>query len=463
MATLTKRMIDDAEAKATDYILWDDKVTGFGCRVFPSGKRGYVVQYRVGKRTRRLRLGLHGHLTVEEARRQAKIKLGDVAKGGDPSEDRHRQRKSLTVSQLCDDYLEACDKGLILGKQKGPKKPSTVSIDRGRIGRHIKPLLGSIRVIDLKRDDVERFMRDVAKGKTAADIRPQVRKQRNGRANGADEPEDEPKAAAGKIVYDGTVKKRGRAIVKGGRGTATRTIGLLGSILSYAVSEGVCAANVAHGIKTFGGRKRRMVLEPDQYRALGKALEAAMARPDDAKASAILRLIALTGLRRGEAVALKKAELNEAGRCFVLADSKEGESIRPIGLSAFDLLRHLPWGNSIFSYLFPADRKEGAHYSGFPKAWRRILATAEGLPAGLTPHGLRHAYASVANELGFTEATIGALLGHSSGKTTTSRYTHHVDAVLAAAADRVARRIDAMMTGREAETLQLPAVQASQP
>ena len=88
MGKLTKRLVESAGIRATDYILWDDDVTGFGCRVFPSGKRGYLVQYRVGKRTRRLALGLHGRLTVEEARKQAKIRLGEVAKGGDPSEDR---------------------------------------------------------------------------------------------------------------------------------------------------------------------------------------------------------------------------------------------------------------------------------------------------------------------------------------------------------------------------------------
>src|SRR5262249_38936530 len=156
---------------------------------------------------------------------QAKIRLGEVAKGGDPSEERHRQRKSLTVAQLCDQYLEACEKGLILGKRKRPKKASTIATDRGRIERHVKPLLGNIRVVDLKREEVERFVRDVARGKTAADVRPQQRRESNGRTG-------DVKAAAGKIAYSDTVKKRGRAIVRGGRGTATRTKDLLGSILS---------------------------------------------------------------------------------------------------------------------------------------------------------------------------------------------------------------------------------------
>ena len=66
----------------------------------------------------------------------------------------------------------------------------------------------------------------------------------------------------------------------------------------------------------------------------------------------------------------------------------------------------------------------------------------------MTPHTLRHSFASVAGDLGFTESTIAAMLGHAAG-TVTSRYVHHLDSVLVAAADKVATAIHAMMTGSE--------------
>ena len=72
-----------------------------------------------------------------------------------------------------------------------------------------------------------------------------------------------------------------------------------------------------------------------------------------------------------------------------------------------------------------------------------------GLP-GVTLHTLRHSFASVAADLGYAEATIGALLGHASG-TVTGRYTHVLDAVLIAAADRVATAVQGYMTGKSAE------------
>jgi integrase len=74
---------------------------------------------------------------------------------------------------------------------------------------------------------------------------------------------------------------------------------------------------------------------------------------------------------------------------------------------------------------------------------------------GVTPHTLRHSFASVAGDLGFTESTIAAMLGHAAG-TVTSRYVHHLDSVLVAAADKVARAIHGQMTGAEGKVVQMP-------
>jgi len=164
---LTKRVVENAEIKGGEYFVWCDELPGFGVRIYPSGRRSYLVQYRSKGRTRRAKIGLHGPITAEEARRSALALLGQVAKGEDPAEERAARRAAMTVRELCNLYVRAAEKGLIVGKKGTPKKGSTLLRDKSRIIRHVLPLLGNRKVVDLTRADVTRFMRDVAAGKTA--------------------------------------------------------------------------------------------------------------------------------------------------------------------------------------------------------------------------------------------------------------------------------------------------------
>lgn len=46
MARIIKWVVNTAETGSKDYVIWDDELPGFGLRVFASGKRSYVIQYR---------------------------------------------------------------------------------------------------------------------------------------------------------------------------------------------------------------------------------------------------------------------------------------------------------------------------------------------------------------------------------------------------------------------------------
>jgi len=85
MPKITKRIVEAAEVGDEDYIIFDSEIPGFEARILPSGKRSYLVQYRVGRKFRRMSLGLHGILTSEKARGEAIKVLGRVKDGEDPA------------------------------------------------------------------------------------------------------------------------------------------------------------------------------------------------------------------------------------------------------------------------------------------------------------------------------------------------------------------------------------------
>ena len=168
MPRLTKRVVDAAEAREKDYVIWDDELPGFGLRIFKSGKRSYVLQYRAAGRSRRYSIGLHGIWTPDTARKEARVQLGKIAQGENPAEARQADRNAMTVSELAERYIEAMDAGLIMGKGGRPKRPSTIYVNKGQLRGHIVPLIGQRRVQDLTKADVTKMMNDVIAGKTKA-------------------------------------------------------------------------------------------------------------------------------------------------------------------------------------------------------------------------------------------------------------------------------------------------------
>lgn len=410
MTKLSKRIVDQAEKAATDYFLWDEELPGFGLRVFRSGKRSYLVQYRAGGRTRRYTIGPHGVWTPETARKEARVLLGRIAQGDNPAEERQLDHKAITVKELCTLYVADLKAGLILGKGGRPKKATTIATDTGRIARHIIPLIGTRRVKDLTKADINRVLKDIMAGKTRVNVK--------------------------------TRKLRGRAIVRGGAGTATRTVGLMGGILTYACEAGIIETNPAHGIRKPKDVVRTRRLSEAEYRILGAILAGASEDGRYGLTADIIRQIALTGCRRGEIITLAWNEVDTAHSCLRLADSKEGSSVRPIGLPVVEYLESCRT-DEVGTYVFPGLGEDNA-FGSFPNHWDKIF---EGTAlADITAHVLRHSFASIGNDLGFTEVTIAALLGHSKGSVT-SKYIHSLDTALIMAADTISGYIHGLLDG----------------
>jgi hypothetical protein len=192
--------------------------------------------YRVGGRNtpaRKVTIGVYGKITVEDARKVASRILAKAELGEDVAAERAHARAEMTVGQLCDEYLV---EGITT------KKPSTIATDRSRIEAHIRPLLGGRPIGQITQGDVAKFLIDVAEGRTARDVR---------------------------------TRERGRSIVTGGKGAATRTVRLLGGIFSYAVSRGLLKESPCRGVKLYKDGRGERFLSMDEFRKLGETLRLA--------------------------------------------------------------------------------------------------------------------------------------------------------------------------------------------
>lgn len=389
--------------------IWDAAVPSFGARRQKGHAVAYVLKFRTAEgRQRWHTIGRHGApWTPDTAREEARRLLGEVVRGTDPSAEKSAKRTATTVAELCNQYFEDAEAGRLLTRRKTSKKPSTLLTDKGRIQRHIIPLLGQLPVAAVSRDDIDAFMHAVADGKTA------------GRTK--------------------TAKKRGLAHVRGGKGTASRTVGLLGAIFAYAVRKRMRTDNPVHGVIRFADGMKERRLSDLEYAALGRALREAEATAFWPYAVEAIRFLAMTGWRSGEALGLQWAQIDLARRTVTLTDTKTGRSVRPLPNRACEILRRLPSRDGL---VFRASRGEG-QMTGFRKIWDR-MAKLGPLPSDVTPHVLRHSFASLASDAGYSEPTIAAMVGHK-GRSVTSRYVHSADAVLLAAADVVANKTADLM------------------
>ena len=400
-------------------IVWDSVVTGLAVRCQQKA-RIFTLKYRFAGRQRWYSIGKHGSpWTVDSARTEAKRLLGLVADGVDPAEVKDYESKDITVSALCEMYLAEAPT-LILKRKKRPKKASTIAIDRSNIDSHIKPLIGKRPIRSITKTDVERMQQDIVAGKTAT--------------KGA------------------KTKPRGRAVVKGGPGTAARSVKVLGAVYTYAIEKkGLLKENPVNGVVVAETKSRERFLTTEELARLGNSLDACQKEGVNPTAIAAIRALIFTGARKSEILGLRWKWCDFERRQIRLPESKTDAKTIPLGAPALDLLSSLPriQGNP---FVFPATSGDG-HFIGLRKVWGNIRARA-GLD-DVRIHDLRHSFASVAVAGGDSLYLVGKVLGHRQAKTT-EKYAHLSDDPVLAVAERAANTIAAAMKGGGGEVVSLP-------
>ena len=286
---LTKRAIDAARytgkvsgRKAARCVLWDTLVPGFGVRLFPSGRKVFVIQYRPegSRMVRMMALDAFGVVTLDQARRRARRELAAISEGRDPLEERAKKRaasrrKSVeTVADLSAKWIEEYAK---------PRRRSWKGDER-RIEKHLRP--GS-------------FGKRPYEKLTAQDVRALH-------------------AAIGS-----------RAPVE-----ANRVAELLRAIFNWAIEEGYLPrghpnpALITRRVGATSRVKRFKEKSRDRWLA-GKELlrlAAAINRENDPWVQAAFRLLLLTGCRKTELLRARWDRLDKEGKRLLLEDTKTGEA-----------------------------------------------------------------------------------------------------------------------------------------
>ena len=379
MPKLTKRRVDAAEITTVEYFVWDTDISGFGLRVLPSVRKGYVVQYRAGRRSRRISLGPSTVLMCEQARSRAMSIIAAARNGEDPAAERDSGRKAITVKELAERF----DKEHIAVRLKA----STAAEYRRNLRRFILPALGQLTVTGITRADVAKFHHDLRH-----------------------------------IPYQ-----------------ANRCLEVVSKMFVLAEMWGLRpdASNPRKHIRKYPEEKRERFLSAAELRRIGELLREMEAEgielPSVVHAA---RLLILTGCRLNEIMTLKWAHVDLAERVLRLPDSKSGAKIVHLGLPAVELLRDAQRieGNLwVITGTLP-----GKRLSDLQPFWQRVRARAGVKDVRI--HDLRHTFASTAVASGQGLPMIGKLLGDTQVQTK-ARYAHLAAEPVRTAADAVAQNL----------------------
>ena len=295
-------------------VRWDDEISGFGIRIYPSAKKSFIMSYRIHNRKHLLTLGDFGILTLDQARKMAKQELVKVLSGINPLDKRKQSSKDQMMKSLCEAYLSRYAR---IHKKSWQE-------DERRILKHIIPKWGSHAVNRISRTDVTTFHAQI--GKTAP--------------------------------YE-----------------ANRLLRLLSKMFDLAAQWGFLDethSNPAKNIRLFKEQKRDRWLKPTELPELAKALDL---EPNKVASQAIW-LYLLTGARKSELLQAKWEDIDWERKELKIPETKSGRiHYIPLSDAAHTLLENIQRVKDN-PYIFPGHIK-GKPLVNITKPWKRVCEKAE--------------------------------------------------------------------------------------
>lgn len=376
----TRRLTDAAIAGlkpgGTEYIVWDSSLPGLGVRVRPSGRRSFVWHRHANGRAVRKTVGPAALMTVEDARRECLALRNSVESVGDGEE---KSRAPLFRDFVMGEWKATA------GSRWSTSRRRTVEI---MLDKRLLPAFGARRLDRIAGADVERWF----------------------------------------DAYSRTAP-----------GGANNGLQLLRQIMRDALGTGLIAADPTREIKRNPRPKFTRFLSGEEIDRLHRTLDRLVEeRPSRRPPADIVRLLLLTGCRKGEIVELKWSEVD--GGVLQLKDSKTGPRTVWLSGAARAILDRQPKTGS--PCVFPSPRNPARPYSDIMTLWYR--ARRESGLEDVRLHDLRHTVASQAVAQGVALSTVARMLGHANPRMTL-RYAHVDDRDAQAAAERIGKTIRVAM------------------
>lgn len=390
---LTKSAVDAAQPQAQPIELRDTLVPGFLCKITPAGRKVFMLQYRTNAGERRKpALGQYGELTVEQARSLAQEWLAQVRRGGDPAADKAEARTAPTVKELCAKFMED------YSKQRN--KPSTQKGYQSVIDRNIIPMIGRLKVRDVKRPDIAGMMKKMAH-----------------------KPAD-----------------------------ANRTFGVMRRMFNLAEVWGYRSdgTNPCRHVPMYpNGKATHLISDEDMGRIFRHLDKLEAEELENYVIPLAIRLQFEFAGRRSEIVGLQWDWVDLENRRVVWPDSKTGGMSKPLSEKAHRLLSTAPRREDC-PHVLPSPSHPGQHLTTgeYYNGWSRVLKAAGATHVGT--HGIRHRSATDIANSGIPVKVGMALTAH---KTVAMfmRYVHTEDDPVRQAAELVANRRKTITGARRAE------------
>lgn len=363
MPKLTKTLIDNLKPAGLEQWIWDTELEGFGIRIQASGRKVYVIRYRVknaNKTQRKQNIARCSDIPPEKARELARKVFAQVAEGLDPVLERKNKVEAPTISEMCDRFLKEHSRPF--------KKPRSVEHDESKIKNYIKPLAGERKVAEFTKADV--------------------------------------------LTIHGSLSDK--------PATANQVLALLSKAFNLAEDWGwrEQGSNPCRRIKKYKINERELILTTPQIKALSNALISLETENKITQPMVnLVRLLMLTGCRLREIMHAKLSWVDHERSLLILPDSKVGQRKIPLAPLAMDIINSIPDGE----WMIPS-RVNGIPMDSPYKEWSAIKSAAD-LPAELRLHDLRHTAGSLGHMAGLTQQQIATLLGHKQ-ISTTARYLH---------------------------------------